>query len=128
MYDQGFNVIDATIQKIGNQFVLFLKDETRNPPQKNIRMAFSTKLTNGYSVASAPITGKYWAEGPTVTKIGDKWVVYFDRYTDHRYGAIASSDLKEWSDVSDKISLPYGIRHGTIFTITQKEFEALKSR
>jgi hypothetical protein len=128
LYDQGFNVIDATIQKIGNQFVLFLKDETRNPPQKNIRMAFSTKLTNGYSVASAPITGKYWAEGPTVTKIGDKWVVYFDRYTDHRYGAIASSDLKEWSDVSDKISLPYGIRHGTIFTITQKEFEALKSR
>lgn len=125
LYDQGFNVIDATIQKVGKQFVMFLKDETRNPPQKNIRMATSKKLTKGYSKASAPITGKYWAEGPTVTKIGDSWVVYFDRYTDHRYGAIASKDLKEWTDVSDKISLPKGIRHGTIFTVTKKEFEDL---
>ena len=128
LYDQGFNVIDATIKKIDKQFVLFLKDETRNPAQKNIRIATSNELTKGYSKASAPITGKYWAEGPTVTKIGDEWVVYFDRYTDHRYGAIASNDLKEWTDVSDKISLPKGIRHGTIFTVTKKEWEALKNR
>lgn len=125
LYDQGFNVIDATIQKINNQYVMFLKDETKKPAQKNIRIAISDELTKGYGKASESITGKYWAEGPTAVKIADEWVVYFDKYTQHKYGAVASKDLKNWNDISDKISLPSGIRHGTIFKVTKKEFEAL---
>ena len=126
LYEQGFNVIDATIQKIGKQYVMFLKDETLKPVQKNLRIATSKKLTKGYSKPTAPITGKYWAEGPTAVKIGDEWVLYFDKYRDHKYGAIASKDLKTWTDVSDKIKLPPGIRHGTIFTISTAELELLK--
>ena len=53
------------------------------------------------------------------------WVVFFDKYRNHQYGAVASTDLKNWQDVSDKISLPKGIRHGTIFTISQAEFNTL---
>lgn len=127
LYDKGFNVIDATIIKRHSDYVMFLKDETIKPsPQKNIRIATSKKLTGGFSKPSEPITGKYWAEGPTVTKIGKDWVVYFDKYRDHKYGAIASTDLVNWTDVSDKISLPPGIRHGTIFTITQTELAVLQ--
>jgi len=122
LYDQGFNVIDATIQKNGKEYIMFLKDETLRPVQKNLHIAISKKLTGGYSKPSASITGKYWAEGPTVVKIGDDWLVYFDKYRDHKYGAISSKDLKEWKDVSDKISLPSGIRHGTIFTISKEAF------
>ena len=33
-YDQGFNVIDGTIVKENNKYVLFLKDETRHPAKK----------------------------------------------------------------------------------------------
>lgn len=44
LYEQGFNVIDATIQKTGKQYVMFLKDESRTPPQKNIRIAISKIL------------------------------------------------------------------------------------
>jgi predicted GH43/DUF377 family glycosyl hydrolase len=125
-YDKGFNVIDATIIKKNKKYVMFLKDETIKPvPQKNIRIATSKKLTGGFSKPSEPITGKYWAEGPTVTKIGPDWVVYFDKYRDHKYGAIASTDLANWTDISDKISLPPGIRHGTIFTITKDELAVL---
>ena len=69
----------------------------------------------GYSNASAPITGNYWAEGPTTLKINGQWIVYFDKYRDHKYGAIQSQDLINWTDISDKISLPKGIRHGSIF-------------
>jgi hypothetical protein len=104
---------------------MFLKDETREPVQKNIKIATSKKLNSGYSEASAPITGNYWAEGPTTLKINGTWIVYFDKYRDHQYGAVQSTDLKEWKDVSDKISLPRGIRHGTIFTISKGEFELL---
>ncbi|MEO6733464.1 MAG: glycoside hydrolase family 43 protein [Ferruginibacter sp.] len=125
LYDQSFNVIDATIQKSGNQYVMFLKDETKMPAQKNIRIATSKKLTGDYSKPSEPITGKYWAEGPTVIKMGDKWIMYFDKYTQHKYGAIESNNLKTWTDVSDKLSLPKGIRHGTVFTVTKDQLKKL---
>jgi predicted GH43/DUF377 family glycosyl hydrolase len=126
LYDKGFNVIDATIIKKGKKYIMFLKDETIKPaPQKNIRIATGKKLTKGFSNPSAPITGNYWAEGPAVTKIGENWVVFFDKYRDHKYGAIASTDLINWTDVSDKISLPAGIRHGTIFIITKEELTGL---
>jgi Beta-xylosidase len=126
LYDQGFNVIDATIQKNGRQYVMFLKDETRYPPQKNLRLAFSNTLTGGYSAPSEPITGKYWAEGPTVLKQGKRWIVYFDKYREHQYGAVVSTNLKKWTDISDQLEMPKGIRHGTVFTVTKNELEKLK--
>lgn len=129
LYDKGFNVIDATIVHDGNEYIMFLKDETKKPvPQKNIRIARSKKISSGYGVPSKPITGSYWAEGPTAAKIGEQWIVYFDKYADHRYGAVVSHNLDNWTDISDKISFPQGARHGTVFTITQKEFESLFGR
>jgi Glycosyl hydrolases family 43 len=125
LYDKGFNVIDATIIPNGKKYVMLLKDETRNPAQKNIRIATSKKLTGGFSTPSAPVTGNYWAEGPTVLKKEGKWIVYFDKYRDHKYGAVQSTDLKNWTDISDQVSLPPGIRHGTIFAITREEFKKL---
>jgi hypothetical protein len=125
LYNRDFNVIDATIKVLGkNNFIMFLKDETLKPqPEKNIRIATSNKFNKGYSTASAPITGNYWAEGPTVEKIGDKWVVLFDKYRDHTYGAVESNDLITWTDISEKISMPKGLRHGSVFMISVKEFE-----
>ena len=71
LYDQGFNVIDATIQKIDDEYVMFLKDETRYPQaEKNIRIATSAELLDNYSTASEPITGN-WVEGPTAIKTDD---------------------------------------------------------
>jgi hypothetical protein len=128
LYDPGFNVIDATIQKDGNRYVMFLKNETKKPvTEKNIRVAFSKYLTSGYGKASEPITGKYWAEGPTAIKIGNQWVVYFDKYTDHQYGAVASADLKNWTDVSKQLKLPEGIRHGTVLTVSKAALNLLVS-
>jgi hypothetical protein len=92
---------------------------------KNLRLAYGDELTGPYSQAGTPITGNYWAEGPTVLQLGKDWLIYFDRYMDHHYGAILSSDRQLWTDVSDKISLPQGIRHGTIFTVSDKELQAL---
>ncbi len=128
LYDKGFNVIDATILKKGKQYIMFLKDETRNPPQKNIRIASSKNLTGGYSAPSLPITGKYWAEGPTVLQTAKTWIVYFDKYTEHKYGALESTDLVNWTDISDKLTMPPGIRHGTVFSITKAEFNVLSKR
>jgi hypothetical protein len=126
LYDKGFNVIDASIVPDSKKYIMFLKDETRLPPQKNIKIATSKRLHKGYSLPSDPITGNYWAEGPTALKKGNTWIVYFDKYRDHVYGAVQSTDLLNWTEVTDKISLPKGIRHGSIFPITTSEFETLK--
>ncbi len=130
LYDQHFNVIDATIKVLNKDYYLmFLKDETLLPqPEKNIRIARSNNLVKNYSPASPPISGKYWAEGPTVEKIGDKWIVMFDKYRDHTYGAVESTDLINWFDISDKISMPKGLRHGTIFMISSNEFDRYFSK
>ncbi|WP_343670363.1 glycoside hydrolase family 43 protein [Chitinophaga sp.] len=125
LYNPGFNVIDATIVKDGARYMMVMKDETIEPPAKYLRLAYSSKLTGPYTKAGPSITGKYWAEGPTTVKIGNTWLIYFDKYTEHKYGAISSADGKEWKDISDKISLPKGIRHGTIFTVSEKEFSRL---
>ncbi|MCH5597227.1 glycoside hydrolase family 43 protein [Niabella ginsengisoli] len=123
LYDKGFTVIDATIKQKGKKYIMFLKDETKLPvAEKNIKIATSKTINGTYSDASVPITGNYWAEGPTVLQKGNEWIVYFDKYRDHKYGAIVSSDLKNWKDISDKIDMPKGLRHGTVFSITQTEF------
>ena len=125
LYDPGFNVIDASIVPDHGRYIMFFKDETRYPPAKNIHIATSKELTGPFSKTGPAITGKYWAEGPTAIKTGNKWIVYFDRYREHRMGAVTSSDLVNWEDISDKISFPSGTRHGSAFKISKKEFDAL---
>lgn len=116
-YDRGFNVIDGTLAKQGDQYLLFLKDETLSPPEKNIRLATSESLTGGYGEPSAPISGDYWAEGPTVITIDGAWFVYFDKYRKNKMGAVRTKDLMNWEDISDEIKFPEGTRHGTVFTV-----------
>jgi len=122
LYDPGFNCIDATIKPFGDKWVMFIKDETRVPAQKNIKIAYADNLTGPYSPASKAITGSYWAEGPTVWNINGYWTMYFDRYTDNRFGVIRSKDLETWSDVSEDLDFPRGLRHGTIFRVSADEF------
>ncbi|MEL0456480.1 prolyl oligopeptidase family serine peptidase [Flavobacteriaceae bacterium SZ-1-7] len=128
LYDPGFNVIDATIQKMEDKYVMFLKDETKVPVRKNLKVAFGDDLTGPYSKASEPISGKYWAEGPTAIQINGTWVVYFDKYRDHKYGAIQSSDLKTWVDISEKIEFPKGTRHGTVFKVPSSLFRKIMNQ
>ena len=125
LYDPGFSVIDASIVADGKQWIMFLKNETRYPPEKNIRIATAKKLKGPYSKTGLPITGNYWAEGPTAIKINGRWLVYFDKYRDHNYGAVSSSDLIHWTDVSDKVFFPAGVRHGTVLKISGEEFEKI---
>ncbi len=119
-YEPGFNVIDGTIVNAGDRYVMFLKNETRYPPQKNIRMATSKEALGPYGPASPPITGDYWAEGPSAIRIGDHWFVYFDKYRKGQYGAVRSKDLKTWTDVSDLVSFPAGHRHGTVLQVSSE--------
>ncbi|MDR6195270.1 glycoside hydrolase family 43 protein [Siphonobacter sp. SORGH_AS_0500] len=126
-FNPSFSAIDASLLKKGKWYYMFVKNENPKPAEKNIRITKSRKAEGPYPVeVSAPITGKYWAEGPTAVEIGDYVYVYFDKYIDHTYGALRSKDMEHWEDVSDQVEFPKGIRHGTVLTITEAEFNAIK--
>ncbi len=126
-YDPGFNSIDATMVRDGDRFAMFVKDETRTPPAKNLRVAFADAPTGPFGPPSPPITGDYWAEGPSAIKLGDRWFVYFDKYVDHRYGLVTSPDLAHWTDESDRVSFPPDFRHGTVFTVPRAVLDGLEA-
>jgi hypothetical protein len=118
LYDPGFNVIDATIVRDGNRYTMILKDETLNPPAKNLRVAFSKKITGPWSRASVPFSpAGEWVEGPSLIKTGQWWIVYFDEYRNGAYGAMRTQDFKSWEDLSDRLHFPKGTRHGTVFAV-----------
>lgn len=125
-FDPNFSVIDGSILKRDDTYYLFIKDETPKPAQKNIRLTSNNKPYDFPTTVSEPITGDYWAEGPAPLKIGDYVYVYFDKYMLGKYGAVKSKDMKNWEDISDEVSFPKGVRHGTAFTISKAEFENLQ--
>ncbi len=125
-YDPGFNVIDASIVRDGARYAMFIKNETELPdPEKNILVAFSDKMSGPYSIPEMPITGDYWAEGPTVIRIKGKWHLYFDKYREHQFGLITSEDMETWADESARLKMPEGIRHGTVLEVPPKVLDRL---
>ncbi len=125
-FNPGFSVIDGTIFERNNEYFLFVKNENSNPAEKNIRVVSNNKPYQFSTKVSASITGNYWAEGPTPLQVGEYVYVYFDKYREKKYGAVRTKDMKNWEDVSDSVSFPKGIRHGTAFIVRQTEFNILK--
>jgi len=125
-FNPDFSVIDATILLKGGSYYMFLKNENPNPPEKNIRFTTSKTASGPYPTSvSGPITGNYWAEGPSALEIGEYVYVYFDKYKEHKYGAVRSRDMQHWEDLTDQISFPEGVRHGTAFRISRELYEKL---
>lgn len=128
-YDGGFVSIDASILKDGKRYIMFIKDETKRPtPEKNIRISIAADPEGPWGPASPPFSPKgVWVEGPTATKIGDEFYVYYDAYMEHRMMGARSDDLIHWEDISDELTFPEGTRHGTVLKISRKTLEKLKA-
>lgn len=121
--DPGFSVIDCEIVKRGkNDYVLVLKDNTR--PARNIKVAFASNPLGPYTKASEAFTPSF-TEGPTVAKVGEDYLVYYDQYRDKIFGAMKTKDFKTFTDVTKEVSLPKGHKHGTIFMVKKKVLTSL---
>lgn len=126
-FDPDFSVIDAAIVKDHDgELIMVVKNENSNPPEKNLRVTKTKNIKKGFPIeVSEPITGDYWAEGPAPLIVGDYIYVYFDKYRNHTYGAVRTKDRVNWEDVSDQVSFPKGIRHGTAFMVDKEVLDAL---
>jgi hypothetical protein len=122
--DPGFSVIDAVIVKRAPEdYVLILKDNTRL--MRNLKTAFAKDPLGPYQNVSSPFTGAY-TEGPTVAKVDDHYLIYYDAYREKKYGAVRTTDFIHFEDVSGQVSLPQGHKHGTVFKADKKIVDRLK--
>ncbi|OXU14883.1 glycoside hydrolase family 43 protein [Sedimentisphaera salicampi] len=130
MFDNDTNVITPKIvQTRSGEYVMFVKNESRWPEEKNIRMMVSDDIENWNSPLSEPIHDKgFWAEGPSVLKKGGCWYVFYEKYMASKFGAAKSCGLEQWEDVSDEIFMPEGIRQGSFVRVSKRKFKNLAGR
>ncbi len=121
-YDPDFSIIDCKIVKDGDRYVLVLKDNTR--PERNLKVAFGDGPLGPWHDVSDPFTQQF-TEGPTVLKIGDDWLIYYDAYREGIYGAAKTRDFKSFTDITKEVSFPEGHKHGTVFIATGKDLNRL---
>jgi hypothetical protein len=127
LYDPGFNVIDAHIVEDGDKYVIFMKNETLVPPQKNLRMAVGDSPFHFGEAGEALTPNHYWAEGPTAIRVAGEMLVYFDKYKINQIGAIRSRDLSSWEEISHLVKFPLGAQHGSVFKAPAEIVECLKT-
>ncbi len=130
LYSQpGRNFIDGTILRRGDEFLMILKDEADG--EKNLRALSSPQLFGESAwtgAPSAPLTGNYAAEGPSLIERDDELLIYFDKYGEGAYGALrARADASplnpaSWEDISASVFFP-GVRHGTPIEVPWSVFE-----
>lgn len=128
-FNPDFNAIDAAVIKdpSDNSLIMVVKNENLTPEQKNIRVTRAKSMKKGFSTeVSEPIHAKFRAEGPSPIFIGDDLVVFYDMYSFHRFGASLSRDHgRTWTDITDKISMPAGMSHGTAFKVDRSVVDNL---
>lgn len=123
-YDAGYSCIDGIIVKRGNNdYVLVAKDNRK--ANSNLRVAFAKRPEGPYShPLSHPFTGIF-AEGPSVSKIGDTYYIYYDLYRRHIYGATTTKDFIHFNEMTEKAHFPKGHKHGTTFKAPASIVEGL---
>jgi hypothetical protein len=97
---------------------LILKDETKTPVRKQLRVASPEQPGGPFSAAGAPITGS-WVEGPSAVQVGDWIHIDYDHYTDpQHYGGLRTPDFLTYADITAQLKFPVGARHGTVIRLT----------
>ena len=130
--EPGFSVIDATMRPMEDGgWRMIVKDETRTPPKKHLRIGTAEDAEGPWKEFAAPFT-RDWVEGPAVVKgAGEEGetLVYFDVYREKHFGALRSreGDGEAWEDVTNEISLPRGVRHGTMIEVPRALVENLRA-
>lgn len=127
-FEPGFNVTDPHIAEDSGRYMLYFKDETNMGKniQNNIKMAKSYSLTGPFDTKVNLISRRTWAQAPMAMRVDSQFVVYFEKYKQRKFGAMATKNFKEWKDYTDSLSFPKGARQGSVLRIPLKLMDKLK--
>jgi hypothetical protein len=108
-------VIDAVIVKrTKKDYVLVLKDNTRL--ERDIKVAFADNPLGPWKNVSKAFTDNF-TEGPSVVKVKDDWLIYYDSYRKKIYEASSTKDFIHFENITGKVKVPEGHKHGTIVKV-----------
>jgi hypothetical protein len=132
-FDPGFPVIDATVARDGDRFLMAFKDERGvnelTTSHKHIMLTTFKKPGGSFETAFGPVSPAP-VEGPALFRRGDEWVLIFDHFLEGRYGAMSSRDGLSWSPA--EVVVPAGARHASVLALAsnsplRSHFEELPS-
>ena len=126
--NNGLSTIDADIVLKDGVYNLFFKTEGNG---NGIKKAVSTTLTSGYVLYDKYLQSTTNAvEGGCVFRMynSDNWMLIYDMYTSGAYQFTTSTDLMNFSVVSNAVSFDFTPRHGTIIPITAAEKNVLNAK
>lgn len=110
-YDPGTGVLNGVIWQDKNRFYLIFKDELL----QRLRVASAENAAGPYSKPGPIIQNNDSPEGPVVYRLSGQTVVFFSTYV--RSGAVRSSDMEHWEDISAGIVLPTGASQGSVLEL-----------
>ncbi len=130
-WEEGIQCIDADIvynENNGYYYLYFKYDETQQ-----IAYVKSQNLTGPYDTEDPVIVslGGHGVEGSTMYNINgtDKWVMIMDEYGTGHFYTQQTDDFENFKRVNRDITAMDHLkpRHGSVVTITEKEYKALKA-
>ena len=125
LYDPGFSLIDGSFARAPDGSLhLIIKDETLTPPRKWLRSAPAQSPAGPFGPLSPPFSPS-WVEGPMTAQVGDALICYYDVYKEGRWGAAMTRDMVTWRDVSTRLAMPPGARHGSLLRVPRRIIAAL---
>lgn len=129
LIDPGFDHIDTTIAKSGHQYIAIIKEGDKQSIEEwgPIHSLTASDPQGPWTLRTPPILTER-AEGPALVKTNGKTLMYFDYYSQGRYGARATTDWRSWQDATDEIETVEGQRHGSIVITSKRVMEFLLTR
>lgn len=132
-------VIDACICKIGpNAYQMIIKDELH----QRLHLASSTQPLTTWAAMPEDFWGPMSdpaftgpgippdntnAEGPSIVRADDEWLIYCDYWAAHQNGLFATRDFKSLTRRNHQFKAPMWVRHGTAFKVPRATVAALKT-
>ena len=119
-FDPGFNVLDATLLPDTNRFYLIFKDDTEN----HLRMAGADNPDGPFG-QPGPALQTDSAEGPAAFRAGGQVIVCYHVMSGKLNGAVKTSDLEHWEDISSGMFLPPGSGQGAVLEVPGEKLKPL---
>ncbi|MDR3456933.1 MAG: discoidin domain-containing protein [Verrucomicrobiae bacterium] len=119
-FDPGFSTLDATMFENSNRFYLVFKDDSIG----HLRLAMAHSPTGPFGPVSGPLETDY-AEGPMLFRLGNQIVASYHLVSENRCGAVKTTDLQHWEDISSGLFLPAGSAQGAVLPISGERLKPL---
>ncbi len=130
-FDPGYSVIDATVAYADGWYWMAFKEERGQnrlgTEGKAIRICSSRQGSGPFTEISEPVTPPL-TEGPSLLRLTDRWIMYYDHFYEGFLGASVSEDGRHWTNITAQTRFPEGPRHASALEVGEDAARALRRK